>query len=924
MTSLGTYTTAKIKAAITDLARYEGVNIGLVRKVCARLGEEENLKTIEDFFKIVCKDAEIRSFVFSHLELINDMIIYLNTPKTESIHACGLVLYPKEKTAAEWIPVKKQQDLIVTEWEGAEIEDAGFVKEDILGIQQLSQLSDIVKLIEKNRGIKIDLYKDVPLDDPMVFEYIKKGYLGNVFHFGARGLSKYCVQMQPESLDEMAICAALYRPGPIENNIHNEYILTKRGEREQECFTGTEEILKPNLNFLCYQEDIMRICQHCAGFDLEETDGVRKAISKKRMDKMRSYGEKFVKGYVERYKDQGVTEKYAWDLWHQMEEFGKYSFNKCISGRESLYRHSNSAKFYPTIEEMFLIKNDKFYAKDTGHASLHDKYNRQGYGTSWTLCEDGKIRMTRIKDIRFAGVKQTYKITLENGMKISVTDNHKFPTQRGKVEVKDLIVGEDFLYINTGYVQESTTFVFTDKGSVESRLKIRGTRYKYIGLNSEKGKEGFQSRDTSYTRLKKYEKELKEEFDSCQNCGKKHNRLEIHHKDGDHGNNEKSNLILLCPSCHKKIHYEQLNRNKIGEKGLSSSLIKIISIEPDRIENVYDVEIDHPCHNFVTKEGIVTCNSHAVAYSRNGYNCIWLKVHYPIEFWSVTFSWAEQKDYPSYINEIQKSGDIEILPVDINKSDTIIVSDIRTNSMYWALNSVKQCGEKAQEFISNEKKQNGPFFSLDEFIDRCVVKNSPVNKSVIENLIYSGAFDEIENIERPSDRYRLIESYRENKRVKIIEEKDLLTRAIDKDKHDKDWWWTLQQKKVSGFAEFDYEDLVTTYHLHKCNQAEFYDISNIKHLDEHSLNSYCVAVGGYVLEIVERKSKKGLFATITLESNYEFIPVLIFPEFYEEFKETLQNAKNNILLIDGFLQWDKFRQEYVLQSTVDTCITVLT
>ena len=350
VTSLGTYTTAKIKAAITDLARYEGVNIGLVRKVCARLGEEENLKTIEDFFKIVCKDAEIRSFVFSHLELINDMIIYLNTPKTESIHACGLVLYPKEKTAAEWIPVKKQQDLIVTEWEGGEIEDAGFVKEDILGIQQLSQLSDMVKLIEKNRGIKIDLYKDIPLDDPMVFEYIKKGYLGNVFHFGARGLSKYCIQMQPESLDEMAICAALYRPGPIENNIHNEYILTKRGEREQECFIGTEDILKPNLNFLCYQEDIMRICQYCAGFDLEETDGVRKAIGKKKMDKMRSYGEKFVKGYVERYGDQGVTEKYAWDLWHQMEEFGKYSFNKCISGRESLYRHSNSPKFYPTIE----------------------------------------------------------------------------------------------------------------------------------------------------------------------------------------------------------------------------------------------------------------------------------------------------------------------------------------------------------------------------------------------------------------------------------------------------------------------------------------------------------------------------------------------------------------------------------------------
>lgn len=317
--------------------------------------------------------------------------------------------------------------------------------------------------------------------------------------------------------------------------------------------------------------------------------------------------------------------------------------------------------------------------------------------------------------------------------------------------------------------------------------------------------------------------------------------------------------------------------------------------------------------------------SHAIAYSRNGYNCIWLKVHYPIEFWSVTFSYAESKDYPFYVNEIQKSGNIELRTVDINKSDINIVSDIKTGSMYWALNSVKQCGEKAQEFISKERHENGEFFSLDEFIDRCVIKGSPVNKSVIENLIYSGAFDKLENIEHPHERLKLIESYRENKKVKILEDKDLLTNIIKARKEKNDWWWTLQQKKVSGLAFFDYEYLVRNYHIPQLydDEHDFYDISQVKYWT--GTTKYRLAsIGGYVVDLVERKSKKGLFATITLESNYDFINVYVFPELFEEVAESLRNSKGNILLLNGYIQWDKFRQEYVLQTTINSLFTVLT
>lgn len=817
VTSLGTYTTMQLKAAITDLARCEGVSIATVRRITSKLRDEEGMKSIEDFFRVICGDTELREFVKNHTELINDVMVCLNSPKAASIHACGTVVFPDEKTAEEWVPIKKQQGLLVTEWEGAEIEETGFLKEDILGIAQLDKLESILKLIEENHGIKLDLYKDIPLDDPEVFEYIAKGFLSDVFHFGAKGLSSYCVQMKPESLDEMGICAALYRPGPIENNFHNEYVLAKKGEIDKEAPIGAEKILSKSKNFIVYQEDIMRLCQYLADFDLETTDGVRKAIGKKNLQKLQSYEERFVKGYINKF---GVEEIYAKKLWEQMVKFGAYAFNKCISGKESFYRHSNKTSFKPTIEEMYLIKNDKSYAISTKHKELHFKYKNKGYGSAWVLDKDGRIKLTKIKDITFAGVRQTYKITLENGATISTTDNHKFPTQRGKVLLKDLIVNKDFLYFKEGY---------------------------------------------------------------------------------------------------SKNH----NRNKIGEKGLLSSLQKIVSIEPDCIENVYDVEIDHPEHNFVTDKGIVTCNSHAIAYSRNGYNCIWLKVHYPIEFWSTTFSFAEIKDYPFYINEIQKLGNITIKSVDINKSDINIVSDAKTNSMYWALNAVKQCGEKAQEFIHNERKEHGEFFSLDEFIDRCVIKNSPINKSVIENLIYSGAFDKLENINRPHERLRLIESYRENKRVKILEDKDLLTNIIKARKEKNDWWWTLQQKKLSGFAFFDYEALVKEYHEEEVfHDAEYFDVSELKYWDGTD-RSKCAIVGGFVIDVVERKSRKGPFAIMTLESNYEFINVITFAELWAEYAEFLRESKNNILLVDGYVQYDKWRQEYVLQTNLNTSFTVL-
>lgn len=779
--SLGTYTTLQLKEAISDMARADGIPVQLYRWFTACIGDDKE-KTIEEFFKTVCGKEDLKKFVKEHTETFNDMLVVLGSPKSQSVHACGTVVLPDGKTSYEWMPVHTQKGLVVTDWEGSEVEEAGFLKEDVLGIIQLDKFEEMLRLIKENHGIDIDIYS-LPLDDKQVFEYAGKGWLGDVFQLGSAGLSGYCVKMKPENINELSACVALYRPGPMENNFHNEYILRKNGEKDwtEEMPIGGEEVVENTYGLILFQEQVMLFCQKLADFNLEKCDSVRKVLGKKLLQKAKEYGNDFVSGYVKKYGSKGVTKEYAENLWNQMEEFAKYSFNKCLDGDEKIYPNELTIKelYERGVEDISAITMDKY----------------------------GSFTPTKVKEIRYAGKRFIYEIRTSDGSVVRCSANHKFPTPEG---------------------------------------------CKYAFLLRKGG-------------------------------------ILYSHKEGVRVN------------------------------------VEIVSVDIVDVQPTYDVEIDHPEHNFVTGEGIVTCNSHSVCYGMTAYICLWLKVHYPIEYWSATFSFAKDEKIPYYVNEIQQSGEIKIHPVDINKSDINIVSDYRTNSMYWAFNAVKQCGERAQEYISEEKKKNGPFFSLEEFIDRCVIKGSPVNKSVIENLIFAGAFDELEDIQEPKDRLSLIEMYRENKRVKVLEDKDLLTNIMKVRKERNNWWWLLQQKRTSGFAFFDYYDLVNEYHMPKLDdETEFQDVSQIKFWDTNSKKTRRAVIGGYVIEIIERKSKKGIFATIVLESNYEFINVTIFPELFEEYGEFLRGSKKNILLVNGVIVWDKFRGEYILQANVNSLFTILT
>lgn len=772
--SVGTYTTLQIKQAINDVGKIYGASIPTLRRLTKMI---EDVKTEEDFLKLACKRPEINQFLNKYPEMMNVVFLLLGQQKAASIHACAMMIFPKEKTMYEWCPVRKSGDLVVSEWEGGEMDEAGFLKEDILGIEQLDKFTDILNLIEKNTGRKINLYSDIEYDDPEVYRYFANGWLSDIFQFSAKGLCAYTQKLKPKNMDDVVAALSLFRPGPMENGFHMDYIALKNGEKEPEYPIGAEEILKDTYSILTQQEQVMNICNQLAGFDLVTCDTVRKALGKKKLDVLLPLKAKFIEGYVGKFGSKGVTPKYAETLWEQMEEFAKYSFNKCLSFSTLVYVVGFGEI---TVERLFHAFNNQecnsFMAK--------------------SMKQNGSLYFSKIKDVRYSGNRPVYEISLVDGKKIRTTGNHKFPTTEGKVYAE--------------FLMGKTLFVANDSSNAQ--------------------------------------------------------------------------------------------------------MANVISVRFVGNEDVYDIEMEDENHNFVAN-GIVTCNSHAAAYAINAYNSLWLKVHYPLEFWSVALSRASEDDFPQYVNEMQQTEGIEIKPVNINKSDINIVADKKDNSIYWAINATKQVGEKAQNQIMEERSKNGEYFSLAEFIDRHTFKGSAVNKSVIENLIYSGAFDTMDETREFSNifsaREFMLGKYREKNKIKIDKEKDEYFLAFEKKKIAKDWWWLLQQKNKSGFAFFDYEGLVREYLKPKVRNGVFYNVEDLQNYDGSTYEM--VMVGGYVLEVEEREGRKGRFANLLLESNYKFLRVVIFPDDYEENADFFISSKKSILLLSGKANFDKFKEEYVLQ-----------
>ena len=639
--SVGTYTTLKVKAIFKDFGKLDGADIGTISYI-NKIIEDDGMKPCE-IFELASTKPVFKKFIQNHSIVVNDTDIVFKQPKSTSIHACATLVLPKEKTVFEFCPVKKMQlkdgeETLVTEWEGIELEKAGFLKEDILGILQLDKFRSIIEKVKTNRNKIVDIY-NLDKNDKKTYSFFKNGWNEDVFQFGTTGLKEYCKSVKPESIEELSAINALYRPGAMNSNAHNDYVDIKFGKKKVNYDYMLEDITKDTLGLYIYQEQSMLVAQKLASFTPEDADILRKVIltkgKKGQFSKKEEYKDKFLSGAL----NNGCSINVAEEIWNKLEQFASYGFNK----------------------------------------------------------------------------------------------------------------------------------------------------------------------------------------------------------------------------------------------------------------------------------------SHSVAYAIIGYISQYLKVHYPIEFWTTSFSFLSnnKKDemIPRYISEIHQTGDIKLSPTDINKSGDGFTPDFENNSIYWSLNSVRMCGDKAVEQLVKDKEEKGEYFDFAEFLQRNVHKGSKVTKSVIENLVMSGAFDEVENINQSKNRYKLIQKYRDEFKIKVDKTKDIFT--INESNLKYNWWWNLQQKKLSGFALFDFNLLCEEY---LATNNKYFDSVLI---NEKESDGEYIKTGGYINEIIVRNSQKGEYADVILDNNFEFITIKFWQEQWDKVKELLDQKEKAILLISGKVTFDRYKKKNIVITNNNSELLVI-
>lgn len=333
--SVGTYTRMKLKTCLKDFGKVMGVPFAVMNKLTKDIDDQIEY-TWGDLFNYAATSRELFRFVQDHPELVHMTKYALTQCKTSSIHPSAVIIVPQEDEDGNpidlfgWMPMKKMGDVLVSEWEGKYVDKSGFLKEDILGLNQLDKFSSIIKLIAKNRREQIDV-NTIPFNDEEVYRYFQRGWCEDVFQFGAMGLMNYCREAKPNNLDDLIAMTALFRPGPMDVKAHETFVEIKNGARKPKFDPGMEEITRDTYSLYTYQEQIMK-AMVVGGLTPVESDECRTYIKKKNHEALAQFKGKFVNGYSALIESRGVESKraaaQASEVWDKMLAFASYGFNK--------------------------------------------------------------------------------------------------------------------------------------------------------------------------------------------------------------------------------------------------------------------------------------------------------------------------------------------------------------------------------------------------------------------------------------------------------------------------------------------------------------------------------------------------------------------------------------------------------------------
>ena len=321
-----TFGTLSTRAVLKDVGRVIGVPLSTTESITKQIPViqgrvtplAEAVKTIPELAWLKeTKDEKIR-------EMIDIALILEGMNRNASTHAAGVVIAPGP--LIDYVPLyKTPQTELMTQYNMVDLEHAGLLKMDFLGLRTLTVIENTLILIDLIHRIKVNLDR-IPEDDPKTFELFGKGHTVGIFQFESSGMQDWLRKLQPTSISDLTAMNALYRPGPME--MIGDFIRRKQGQQKIEyVHPKLEPILKETYGIIVYQEQVIKTASEIAGFTLAKADLMRRAMGKKDKALMARQKTEFVSGAITR----GFTKKVAGDIFDMIEKFASYGFNKSHS-----------------------------------------------------------------------------------------------------------------------------------------------------------------------------------------------------------------------------------------------------------------------------------------------------------------------------------------------------------------------------------------------------------------------------------------------------------------------------------------------------------------------------------------------------------------------------------------------------------------
>ena len=336
---IATFGTLKAKAAIRDVGRAIGMSFAETDAIAKLIPAPkqgfdypltEALKMEPRLPEMMKSDPRVKTLI-EHALRLEGLVRHAST------HAAGVVL--SNLPLVDHLPLfVDKEGGIVTQYDMSCVEKIGLVKFDFLGLKTLTLIHDCLKLIEVTRGEKLDINR-MELDDKKTYRTLCNGNTTGVFQLESTGIREMTVKIRPNCFEDLVAILALYRPGPLDSGMAEEYIKRKHGkEKIKYLHPLLESILKDTYGVIVYQEQVMQIAQVLGGYTMGDADILRRAMGKKDPEEMAAQRERFVEGA----KRQKIDEKKATEIFDQMETFARYGFNKSHSAAYALVSYQTA------------------------------------------------------------------------------------------------------------------------------------------------------------------------------------------------------------------------------------------------------------------------------------------------------------------------------------------------------------------------------------------------------------------------------------------------------------------------------------------------------------------------------------------------------------------------------------------------------